>query len=121
MKLIFVYNASSGKLNAVLDGLHKMFSPRSYDCQLCAITFGNFSENRLWKKFREESEAEMKFYYKDQFLKQFRSKWLPKYDFPVLLVEKNGRLDVLIGAAELNTLENVNQLILAVKKGQSHY
>ena len=121
MKLIFVYNANSGKLNAILDGLHKIVSPSTYDCNLCAITYGNFSEDKIWKEFREESEADMTFYYKDEFLKQFRSKWLPKYDFPVLLSEENGELELFISAKELNNLENPSQLIEAIKKHQSHY
>lgn len=119
MKLIFVYNASSGKVNAVRGSLHKILSPATYNCKLCAITFGSFSENSVWKKFRESSKTEMKFYHKDEFLRQFKSKWLPKYDFPVLLVEENGRLDILMGAEKMNTLENARQLILEVKKYQS--
>jgi hypothetical protein len=121
MKLIFVYNANSGKVSAILDGLHKIVSPSTYNCNLCAITFGNFSEDKVWKEFREESEAEMKFYHKDEFLKQFRSKWLPKYDFPVLLSEENGELEIFIDAQELNNLENASQLITRIKKRQSEY
>jgi len=121
MKLIFVYNANSGKVNAILDGLHKIVSPSTYNCNLCAITFGNFSEDKIWKEFREESEAEMTFYYRDEFLKQFRSKWLPKYNFPVLLSEENGELEMLIDAQELNDLENASQLIATIRKRQSDY
>ena len=121
MHLIFVYNASSGVVSAVLDGLHKIVSPSTYDCNLCAITYGNFSENSVWKKFREESEAKMEFYHKDEFLKQFRSKWLPKFDFPVILSEENGELELFISADELNNLENASQLISAIKIRQSHY
>jgi len=121
VKLIFVYNANSGTVSSILDGLHKIVSPSTYDCNLCAITFGNFSEDKIWKAFREESEAEMDFYHKDEFLKQFRSKWLPKYDFPVLLSEENGELEMFIDSQELNNLENVNQLIATIRKRQSEY
>jgi hypothetical protein len=121
MKLIFVYNANSGTVSAILDGLHKIVSPSTYDCNLCAITFGNFSEEKIWSEFREESEAEMEFYHKDEFLKQFRSKWLPKYDFPVLLSIDNGELEIFIDAKELSNLEDASQLIEAIKKRQSHY
>ena len=58
MKLLFVYNANSGKLSALLDGLHKMVSPSTYDCNLCAMTFGHFLEDPTWKEFREKSENE---------------------------------------------------------------
>jgi hypothetical protein len=121
MKLIFVYNANSGAVSAILGGLHKIVSPSTYDCNLCTITFGNFSEDKIWKEFREESEDEMEFYYKDEFLKQFRSKWLPKYDFPVLLSKEKGELELFIDSKELNALEDASQLIEAIKKRQSHY
>jgi hypothetical protein len=121
MKLIFVYNANSGKVSAIVDGLHKIVSPSTYDCNLCAITFGNFSEDKVWREFREESKAEMEFYHRDEFLKQFRSKWLPKYDFPVLLSEEKGELELFMDVQELNSLEDANQLIEAIKKRQSHY
>ena len=63
----------------------------------------------------------MEFYHKDEFLKQFRSKWLPKYDFPVVLVIENEGLELFIDAQELNTFENAGQLIAAIKKRQFHY
>ena len=121
MKLIFIYNANSDKVSAVIDGLHKIVSPSTYNCSLCAITFGNFSEDKTWKAFRAESEIEMEFYHKDEFLKKFQSKWLPKFDFPILLSEENGELVVFITSEELNKLENAPQLINEIKKRQSGY
>ena len=121
MKLIFVYNANSGKVSAIMDSLHKILSPSTYDCNLCAITFGNFSEDETWKAFRAQSEIEMEFYHKDKFLKKFRSKWLPKFDFPILLSEENGELVVFITSEELNKLENASQLIVEIKKRLSDY
>ena len=121
MRLIFVYNTSSGKVNAILDSLHKIASPETYDCSLCAITFGKFSENKTWKTFRENSEIDMEFYHRDEFMKQFKSKWLPKYDFPVILSEENGELKLFISSEELNDLIEVSQLIDLIKKRQFHY
>lgn len=121
MKLLFVYNANSGAINAVLDSFHKIASPETYDCRLCAITFGNFSENKIWKDFREASEVEMTFYHKDEFLKQFRSKWLPKYDFPIILLEENNELHVFMSSKDFNTLENAESLIEEVTRRLDHY
>ena len=116
MKLIFVYNATSGKINAVLDSIHKITSPETYDCNLCAITFGNFSENKTWKDFREASKVEMTFYHKDEFLTKYRSKWLPKYNFPIVLSEENNELRVFITSEELDVLKNADALIKEIKK-----
>ncbi len=121
MRLIFVYNANSGKIHAVFDSLHKIANPETYDCNLCAITFGNFSENKTWKRFREASEVEMIFYRKDEFQKEYQSKWLPKYDFPLILLQDNNELQVFIASKELNKLENTESLIEEVKKRLFHY
>jgi len=40
-KLIFVYNADSGLLNAMKDWAHKIVSPETYPCSLCALTYNN--------------------------------------------------------------------------------
>lgn len=111
MKLIFVYNANSGFLDKILDGAHKIVSPSTYDCNLCAITFGAFSEDELWKAFREHSETAMEFHHKDEFLKQYKSKWLPAYDFPIILVENKMELEVFISSEALNALNTSEALI----------
>ena len=52
MKLIFVYNAKSGKLNALFDIAHKIVKPETYQCSLCAITHDALSE----KKYGQSSK-----------------------------------------------------------------
>ena len=116
MKLIFVYNAKSGTVDALLGGLHKIVSPSTYNCNLCVITFGNLSENKIWKAFREKSDVEMDFYHKDEFSKKFRSKWLPKFDFPLVLSEEKGELVVFIPSEEINALESPAELIDVITK-----
>ena len=118
-RLIFVYNANSGSINALLDGMNKIVSPKTYSCNLCSLTFGNFSEKEDWKKFRETSEIQMEFYHKDEFLKAFKSKWLPKYDLPIILSEERNELQIFLNAEELNTINNVSELIDLIEKGQS--
>tara|TARA_R110001632_G_scaffold76141_8_gene172869 strand:- start:936 stop:1310 length:375 start_codon:yes stop_codon:yes gene_type:complete len=117
-KLIFVYNAQSGKMNALLDTAHKIVSPSTYSCDLCALTFGSFRESEIWKDFREKSKVPMEFYHKNEFEKAFASKWLAKYTYPVLLIQNENGLEVGVtaqGFAELETLESlmdaVNTLI----------
>ena len=38
MELIFIYNAQKGRLNSLIDYIHKTVSPGTYSCNLCAIT-----------------------------------------------------------------------------------
>lgn len=55
MKLIFVYNAESGKLNALLDIAHKVIKPETYQCFLCALTHDALSEKKAWSDFKAKT------------------------------------------------------------------
>lgn len=110
-KLIFVYNADSGLRNLIVDSAHKILSPSTYECNLCEITFGAFTENSVWKKFRSKSNVEMEFLHKDEFRKQYASKFGHKFTFPIVIAETENDLEVLINTEEVNALSDVKQLI----------
>jgi len=110
-KLIFIYNADSGFRNAIIDGAHKILSPNTYECSLCELTFGAFTENKVWAKFRKESEIPMEFLHKDEFKKQYASKFGYKFTYPIALVEGERGLEVFITTEELNGLVNTQDLI----------
>ncbi|MCH9659843.1 MAG: GTPase [Bacteroidetes bacterium] len=111
MKLIFVYNANSGFLDRVLDNAHKIVSPDTYECNLCALTFGKFTEDDLWKAFRENSALAMEFYHKDEFERKFRSKWLAAYTYPTVLIQTGYELSIFMNTEILNTLDSSEALI----------
>jgi len=112
MKLVFIYNANSGKINALLDAGHKLFSPSTYQCSLCALTYDTFTENNIWKTFRKESDLEMEFYHKDEFEAKF-----PEVNimYPSVLKLKNNQLTTVITPEVLNTISDVNTLITQLK------
>jgi hypothetical protein len=114
-KLIFVYNADSGLRNMIIDGAHKIFSPSTYECNLCDITFGAFTENRIWKKFRQEVSLEMEFLHKDEFKNKYASKFGHKFNYPNVLITTNENLEVFVNTAELNELESAEELISLIK------
>ncbi len=114
--IIFVYNANSGGGNAFLDSMHKVFSPQTYDCKLCELTFGVVRENSSWKKFRQETSHPMTFLHKDEFSKNYKSKFGYKFTFPIVLTESADGLAVLITTEELNAQQTVHDLIRLVKE-----
>ncbi|MEH6657609.1 GTPase [Leeuwenhoekiella marinoflava] len=114
MKLIFVYNAHSGRFNAYLDSLHKVLSPASYSCKLCKLTHGVFSERTLWKAFRENSNLEMEFLHKDEFFTKHISSEYKKLEFPVVLREENGQVELLLTRSDFDRLETEKDLIAAI-------
>ncbi len=115
-KLIFVYNANSGTRNALFDSMHKILSPRTYQCSLCDLTYGVVSENRVWKKFRKQSDRKLVFLHKDEFAKKYASKFGYKFTFPIVLIENENELQLFIATEELNQLSTARQLITLVEK-----
>ena len=69
--LLFVYNADSGLFNTISDIGHKIFSPQTYDCRLCAITHGYFVERKAWRTFIEALAAECEFLHRDEFRRRY--------------------------------------------------
>jgi hypothetical protein len=132
-KLIIVYNANSGTLNALLDSAHKMISPRTYACQLCDLTFSVFKENELWLGFREslttaDPHLKLEFLHRDEFEKQYWSKWLPKYSYPIILSVSdqvqdyndgfgtNSGMDIFLSTEEINQITETEALIEAIQE-----
>jgi hypothetical protein len=110
-KLIFIYNADSGLRNLLIDGAHKILSPDTYECNLCDITYGAFTENRVWKEFRKNSDLELEFLHRDEFTKTYRSKFGYRFTFPIVLALVGEALEVFIKTEELNALEDADALI----------
>jgi len=115
-KLVFIYNAASGLRNVLLDSAHKIISPKTYNCNLCDITFGIFKEHSDWKKFRKTNGLEMEFLHKDEFQKQYASKFGYAYTFPIVLVQSEYDLEVLISTEELNDLKAPQDLIELISR-----
>ena len=110
-ELIFIYNADSGLKNAILDGAHKVLSPATYDCKLCQLTHGAFQEKKAWRDFRERHKLPMKFFHKDEFIKQYASKFGYKFSYPLILGATHAGLEVVISREELNELSETEALI----------
>ena len=109
-KLIFVYNADSGISNAIKDSIHKIFSPKTYDCNLCNLTYSPISMKSDWKKFIKSLNLETEFLHKDE----FEQKYNRKGKFPaVFLLENDFKL--LINNDEMNACKDLNALKELIK------
>ena len=119
-RLLFVYNADSGLFNTLADIAHKVFSPRTYECQLCMITHDALHMKRAWKTFLEELDMPMEFLHRDQFHARWDRRDMP---LPAILLARGDVLGVLMDAeaiAGCRTLAALQQQLgarLAEKKG----
>ncbi len=115
-KLIFVYNANKGKLNALLEAAHKIVSPETYPCDLCKLTHGSLSESKVWKEYRKDSAIPFEFLYRDEFRKRMQLFDENEFALPVVFVEYPERMQILIAAKEFAALHTVDDLIDLVKE-----
>ena len=107
--LIFVYNAKSGLASAVGDMVHKIVSPATYPCSLCALTYGVVSMRGEWRRFLDSTGLPTQFLYRDQFRRQPDGRDLA---LPAILLGGPASVPtVLVSAAELDALPDLPALI----------
>jgi hypothetical protein len=106
-KIIFVYNADSGVFNLLSDIAHKMFSPQTYACNLCAITHSNFGMKKEWKEYLDSLENPLEFLHADEFTGKYKSE---KINLPAIFIEENGALKPVASADQINKSKSIEDL-----------
>lgn len=108
--LILVYNADGGVLNALGDMVHKIASPATYPCSLCALTYGAVSMRGQWQAFLSGTGLPAMFLYRDELRADLDGRDIP---LPAILLgrEEGGAPEVLVNAAELDALPDLAALI----------
>jgi hypothetical protein len=112
--LVFVYNADSGVFNALADAAHKIFSPDTYACNLCALTHTAFGMRGEWKRFLEGLGVPLEFLHADELKSRYGLEGVP---LPAVFEKDGAHLRVAVGAEEINacgSLEELERLILEV-------
>lgn len=104
-----------------MESLHKVVNPSSYSCKLCQLTYGIFEEKRGWRKFRENLDIETEFFHRDEFLKAYASKFGHKFEFPVILVQSNKGLEVLMTKNEFSEIDSPEELIKRIENRLDNY
>lgn len=112
-ELIFVYNADSGLFNALADAAHKAFSPQTYACNLCRVTYGLLREKRAWRDFVASLGCQTTFLHRDELARRFPGL---KIDLPaVVSVGDAGVPSVCVDATTLNRCRTIEQLSACVR------
>ncbi|MFX1356077.1 MAG: hypothetical protein ACFFA8_02225 [Promethearchaeota archaeon] len=123
-KLIFVYNADSGGVfTGLKDTLHKTFRKSTYQCNLCAVTFGAFRMKKEWKKFvndldvpvefKKKGKFQFEFLHKDEFDEKYKVK---NAKFPSAYYLDNNKMEIFISQDEMNAVRSIDELKELVNK-----
>lgn len=109
--LIFVYANDGGVFNTLIDIGHKIVSPQTYNCNLCAITYGVFTENKIWKDFIRGLSIPVHFFHRDDFFKKYPGR---TETLPALFKLEEDTLSLSISADQINSMKTIDELISAV-------
>lgn len=112
--LVFVYNAESGLFNTLSDVAHKILSPETYACNLCALTHTPFGMRREWREFLESLDARLEFLHADELRTRYGLKGLP---LPAILRKRlDATLEAFIDAAAINSCRTLDELKRTIKE-----
>jgi len=114
-RLLCVYNADTGLIQALMHAVHKAVRPETYPCSLCALTYGAVSMRGDWKSYWQTLDAEVDFYHRDDFTQDFPelgTGGAREVALPVILISEAGEEPrVLISNEELDAVADVDALM----------
>jgi hypothetical protein len=105
--ILFVYNAESGLLNAVADYVHKAVSPKTYGCNLCAITYSNTGMKKEWREYVKTLGVPVEFLHRDEFLELYNK----NVNLPAAFLKKEDSVTLFIDSEEINALKTIEELM----------
>lgn len=113
-ELLFVYKADAGLVNGLLDTLHKTFSPATYACSLCAVTYGATAMRPAWRAFLQQLPARTTFLHRNELQQQFPQ--LSAQPLPAVFRRDSGlEWQPFLTAAELKSVQELPQLMQLVQ------
>ena len=116
--LVFVYNADSGLFNALADAAHKIFSPRTYPCNLCALTHTALGMRAEWRRFLDGLGRPLEFLHADELKARHRLAGVP---LPAIFRRDGESIEALVDADSINacrTMDDLKRLVLDKLAGE---
>jgi hypothetical protein len=112
--LLFVYNADEGIAAALFDAAHKLVSPGTYACSLCAITYGAVAMRPAWRRWLRARPFATHFHHRQDFARAHPG-WRD-LALPAVLAERAGTMSLLLSADALAGIADVPALIAAIER-----
>ena len=115
MNLVFVYNADSGVFNTLTDIAHKLFSPETYQCNLCNLTHGYFQAREEWMTFLDDLDADIEFLHRDEYVRQYGKDDKVDIDFPAIFVKNQDELKLWVDNKVINEMSSTDDLMEMIR------
>jgi len=116
MNLVFVYNADSGVFNTLSDIAHKIFSPETYECNLCNLTHGYFQAREEWMTFLDDLDADIEFLHRDEYVRSHASSnENTEVGLPAIFVKDKDELKLWIDKSIINKMSSTDDLMEMIR------
>jgi len=101
--LVFVYNAEAGLVAGAMDTVHKLVSPATYPCSLCAVTYGLTGMRRRWRDWLAAQPLPAVFHHRADFRAAFPQ--AADWPLPLVALARGTALELWLGPAALAPLD----------------
>ena len=95
------------------DWAHKIVSPKTYPCSLCALTYNNLGMRRPWREFIKELGYEVEFLHRDELEEKYGVKDVM---LPAAFIQRDGKLDLWITREAMVVCNSLDELQTLVKQ-----
>ena len=106
--LLFVYNADSGVFSELKDYVRKAVLPSTYDCPLCALTYGGTGMKKTWKDFLKTLDLSVEFLHRDEMAKKYPAVGVR---LPAVFIKSGKSLNLLINAGDIGLCKDLEELM----------
>ncbi len=111
--IVLVYNANAGIIAGIGDSLHKLLSPATYPCRLCAITYGLLAMRAQWRRWLDAQAWPVEVFHRPDFRAAHPAQHAKA--LPAIFRRDGDRLTLLVGADAMDDIDDVSGLIAAVE------
>jgi hypothetical protein len=119
MRLVFVYNGDSGIASGLIHYIHKVVSPSTYKCSLCALTYSAFGRRADWERYLARLETAPVVLHRDEFRALHPAALDP---LPAVFLDREGTLELVLGKVDLDACRDLEELTEALdaRLGRAH-
>ena len=108
-KLVFVYAVNGGVVAGLFDYVHKLVSPSTYPCSLCALTYGPTGQRAAWARTIADLGVDTEFLHRNEVEPSERAA------LPSIFIARDGVREPLISKDEIDRCADLDALIALVR------
>lgn len=111
-RLSFVYAVDGGVVAGLFDYVHKIVSPSTYPCQLCALTYGPAGQRTAWTRALSDLGVAAEFLHRDELVRLQGPDHPP---LPAVFVIRGDARKLLLSKADIDGCRDLDALIALLR------